>query len=272
MLFFDEITRADKATLNAIFSVLSERKVGNATLGANVDIVCACNPDDGESSVNDIIGDPAWRRRLVHMWLETDAMSWLKYARSSGMNKHVIDYIESKPDQLIGLEARAAGKIYPNPAAWETVSKYLTENNGHLSTVGLSGIVGMDTARDITSFIINTEYRVVPMDLLESFSSQKKVLDKIISDGRGDILGELVKAVALTIALNMPKDVKVTASNLFQFWVHIPEENAVLLNQELEKRNIGDAENYFRLLFEALKDQKDWSKHLQRLKGIIKIK
>ena len=272
VLFFDEITRADKATLNAIFSVLSERKVGNATLGANVDIVCACNPDDGEYSVNDIIGDPAWRRRLVHMWLETDAMSWLKYARSSGMNKHVIDYIESKPDQLIGLEARAAGKIYPNPAAWETVSKYLTENNGHLSTVGLSGIVGMDTARDITSFIINTEYRVVPMDLLESFSSQKKVLDKIISDGRGDILGELVKAVALTIALNMPKDVKVTASNLFQFWVHIPEENAVLLNQELEKRNIGDAENYFRLLFEALKDQKDWSKHLQRLKGIIKIK
>jgi hypothetical protein len=271
VLFFDEITRADKATLNAIFAVISERKVGNVNLGPNVDIVCACNPDDGEYSVNDIIGDPAWRRRLVHMWLETDALAWSRYARDRNLNAHVIDYIESKPDQLIGLEARAAGKVYANPAAWESVAKYLDVNNNHLSTIALSGMIGFDTARDLVGFIINTEYRVTPQQITNDFDSAKPVLDKILKDGRGDLLSELVKAVALSLTLHTPNP-GATAPNIVKFWESLPEENAVLFNAELEKQNRAEASTYFANLYTELQKQKSWPKLLNKIKGIQRVK
>jgi hypothetical protein len=270
VLFFDEITRADKATLNAIFAVISERKVGNVELNSNIDIVCACNPDDGEYSVNDIISDPAWRRRLVHMWLETDALSWSRYARDKGLNKHVVEYIESKPDCLIGYEARAAGKVYANPAAWESVAKYLDVNSNHLSTIALSGMIGFDTSRDLVSFIINTEYRVNTVDLIKSFDTQKATIDKIISDGRGDILNELVRSVAIAISLHkvMPD---IAASSIVKFWDCLPEESAVLFNNELERQNRGESATYFGNLYSELQKQKSWSKIVQKIKNITRV-
>jgi hypothetical protein len=270
VLFFDEITRADKATLNAIFAVISERKVGNVELNSNIDIVCACNPDDGEYSVNDIISDPAWRRRLVHMWLETDALNWSRYARDKGLNKHVIEYIESKPDCLIGYEARAAGRVYANPAAWESVAMYLDLNSNHLSTIALSGMIGFDTSRDLVNFIINTEYRVNTIELIKSFDSQKHIIDKIIADGRGDVLNEVVKSTAMAISLHkiLPD---IAAASVIKFWDCLPEESAVLFNSELERQNRGDSATYFSNLYSELQKQKLWSKVLQKTKNITRI-
>jgi hypothetical protein len=272
VLFFDEITRADRATLNAIFSVVSERRIGDISLGSNIDIVAACNPDDGEYSVSDILSDPAWRRRLVHMWVETDSASWLRYAKQKGLNNNVIEYISAKPQQLIGVEARAAGKIYPNPAAWESVSKYLNVND-QISTIAISGIVGYDTARDLFQFITNIDYKITPSQICESLASDKDlqtVLSKIKKDGRGDILTELVRGVA--IFLNEKPTVAVTAPNLFYFWYNIPEENQVLLTGEIERYNVGDKQNYFSSLYSELKKEKDWGKLLSKLKGITRLK
>lgn len=271
VLFFDEITRADKATLNAIFAVISERRVGSTNLGDNVDIVTACNPDDGEYSVNDIISDPAWRRRLIHMWLETDALSWLLHAKRSGFNQEVISYIETKPHMLIGLEARAAGKVYPNPAAWETVSKYMNANNNQLSTIALSGMVGYDVARDFSHFVLSSTYRVTPREIVEDYDSVKAIVDSIKSDGRADILSEISKSVVLYIVLNQP-NIESTAANLYKFWSNLPEENIVVLSQEMERENKGALVNYFTLLYGEFKKQPGWSKHLSKVKGIIRIK
>ena len=271
VLFFDEITRADKATLNAIFSILSERKVGALELKSNIDMVCAANPDDGNYSVQDIVSDPAWRRRLVHLWVETDAYGWLAYAKNKGFHKVVIEYIETKPHMLLGEEARNAGKIYPCPATWETVSKYLTENNDLISTIGLSGMVGYDVARDFMGFMLSSAYRVTPAQVLTDFDSAKPVLDSILADGRGDVLSELCKAVSMYLALNNP-DCAVTAVNLFKFWSTLPEENIVVLSQEIEKENKGNNVNYYSLLYAELKKQNGWGKHLNKIKNIIKIK
>lgn len=269
ILFFDEITRADKATLNAIFSAISERRIGDMQLSDNIDIVAACNPDDGEYAVSDIVSDPAWRRRLVHMWVETDASSWLAYAKLKKLNKSVIEYIETKPNMLVGVEARNAGKIYPNPAAWEQASRFI--ENGGVSTIGLSGMLGYDVARDLINFIVNTEYRLTPGQVLEDMDTSEAVLNKIKDDGRGDLLGELVRGVAIKLTLDMPAPSAV-ASNLFKFWTSLPEENAVLLVNEIEKNNVGDKANYFTLLYGELKKLSGWPKLLNKLKAITKLK
>jgi hypothetical protein len=270
ILFFDEITRSDKATLNAIFSAISERRIGDIKLPDTIDIVAACNPDDGEYSVSDIVSDPAWRRRLVHMWVETDASSWLAYAKLRNIHKNIVEYIETKPNMLIGVEARNAGKIYPNPAAWEQASLFI-QNSG-VSTIGLSGMLGYDVARDLVNFIVNTEYRLTPGDvLLKMGSAEEDTLTKIKDDGRGDLLGELVRGVAMKLALDAPTPSSV-AGNLFKFWSSLPEENAVLLVNEIEKNNVGDKANYFTLLYGELKKLPGWPKLLNKLKAITKLK
>ncbi len=271
VLFFDEITRADKATLNAIFAVISERRVGSTHLNDNVDIVCACNPDDGEYSVNDIISDPAWRRRLIHMWLETDALAWLLHAKRSGFNPEVINYIESKPHMLIGLEARAAGKVYPNPAAWETVSRYMNANNNQLSTIAISGMIGYDVARDFSHFVVSSTYRVTPSEILMDYDGVKPILDTIKADGRGDILSEISKSVVMYLVMNQPR-VEDAGPNLYKFWASLPEENIIVLSQEMERENRGANVNYFTLLYGEFKKQPGWSKHLNKVKGIVRIK
>jgi hypothetical protein len=131
-------------------------------------------------------------------------------------------------------------------------------------------MIGFDTSRDLVSFIINTEYRVNTVDLIKSFDTQKATIDKIISDGRGDILNEVVRSVAIAISLHkvMPD---IAASSIVKFWDCLPEESAVLFNNELERQNRGESATYFGNLYSEFQKQKSWSKILQKIKNITRV-
>jgi hypothetical protein len=132
-------------------------------------------------------------------------------------------------------------------------------------------MIGFDSARDLISFIINTEYRVTPQEIYEDYDKVKPIVDKITKDGRGDLLGELVKGIAITLVLHSPEAKKV-ANNVVKFWDDLPEENAVLLNTELERLNRGEASTYFAGLYSEMNKSKSWPKLIAKIKNVQRVK
>ena len=160
-ILLDEITRyQDPETASYIFDLLGERRIGNFKFPDNCYIMAACNPDDGNYAVKDIITDWAWRRRLCHIIVEADVSGWLQWAKAEEINELVIDYVASHVDKLTDTAARAAGKIFSNPASWTKLANYLDKNNNLLNVSPISTYIGYDLAANFVAFTENSEFKL----------------------------------------------------------------------------------------------------------------
>lgn len=257
MIFFDEITRyQDAETASFIFSIISDRTIGDHQLPDNCYILAACNPDNGSYQVNDILNDPAWRRRLGHIEVVHDVSGWLRWAKDSEVHEWVIDYVSSNIEMLLDEKARSAGKIYATPASWAKVSKFLKSNENLLSVAAISTYVGYDVASDFVSFTEDSEFKLSPATVLTDWPATLEVLERIEKAKRGDLVTRLVTSVVLYTYGNKPDTVE-TAKNLCKFWAHISAESKVKLATELFNRK-EEGDSYFSLLMSEITTQHLW--------------
>ena len=257
MIFFDEITRyQDAETASFIFSIISDRTIGDHKLPDNCYILAACNPDNGSYQVNDILNDPAWRRRLGHIEVVHDVSGWLRWAKDSEVHEWVIDYVSSNIEMLLDEKARSAGKIYATPASWAKVSNFLKSNQNLLSVAAISTYVGYDVASDFVSFTEDSEFKLSPATVLTDWPATLEVLERIEKAKRGDLVTRLVTSVVLYTYGNKPDTVE-TAKNLCKFWAHISAESKVKLATELFNRK-EEGDSYFSLLMSEITTQHLW--------------
>ena len=256
-LFFDEITRyQDAETASFIFSIISDRSIGDHKLPSNCHIMAACNPDNGSYQVNDILNDPAWRRRLGHIEVTHDVSGWLKWAKREEVHEWVVDYVSSNIEKLLDEKARAAGKIYATPASWAKVSKFLKNNDNMLSVAAISTYIGYDTAADFVSYTEDSEFKLSPATVVTDWLGTLEVLERIEKAKRGDLVARLVTSVVLHTYSTKP-DTTITAKNLAKFWAHVSSECKVKLATELfERKEEGDT--YFSLLMSEINKQPLW--------------
>jgi len=256
-LFFDEITRyQDAETASFIFSIISDRSIGDHKLPENCYIMAACNPDNGSYQVNDILNDPAWRRRLGHIEVHHDVSGWLRWAKDSEVHEWVIDYVSSNIEMLLDEKARAAGKIYATPASWAKVSKFLKESDELLNVAAISTYIGYDVAADFVSYTEDSEFKLSPITVLTDWPETLEVLTRIDKASRGDLVARLVTSVVLYTYSNKPDTVS-TAKNLCKFWAHISAECKVKLATELfDRKEEGDS--YFPLLMSEISGNHLW--------------
>jgi len=265
LLFLDEITRyQDTETAAVIFAMISEGDIYGKKFPSNVMMMSACNPMDGDYSVNDIMTDPAWRRRLCHVAVETDAQLWLDYAMKNNFNKAVIDYIICNPNMLLDTAARSAGKIYTTPASWEKVSKYLDANPGlgYVPVADIASLIGIDVASNFASFVDNAEYKLDPSLVWSDWPKAKKILDKMTADNRHDLVMGTVSAVGTMILLSQP-DIDTAVPNLAKFWASLPDEAMVKLNLLLSQRTSEQA-SYYAQLMANIQKTTDWATNIYK--------
>ena len=256
LICMDEITRyQDKESGSAIFSLISERQLHGRKLPENCYIIATCNPAGGDYQVNEIMTDRAWRRRLAHMELVTSPGAWLKYARAEEFHPYVIDYVEAHLDLLMDIPARAAGKVYANPAGWEKTSEFLKKNGGKILVTPLAGIIGFDIAGDFLSYTQDIEFKLSPATVVLDWKTAEGVLERILEEKRGDIVARLTSSIALWLFSNKP-DPKVVAKNLMPFWSRISSEAKVKLGMEII--NQEDAGDYYKLLTSAFRETSLW--------------
>jgi hypothetical protein len=273
MIFFDEITRyQDAETASFIFSIISDRSIGHRKLPDNCYILSACNPDNGAYQVNDILNDPAWRRRLSHMEVVHDVAEWLGWAKDSGVHTYVVDYVESNVESLLDVPARSAGKLYATPASWVKASNYLKVNgDSALSVVGLSTFIGYDKAVDFVSYTQDSEFKISPATILEDSAKTKEVLDRITAAERKDLVPRMVTSLVIYLYSAKP-DPDEVAGPLCWFWGNISEECLVKLATELfNRRPVDVACSYYELLMAAIAKQPLWkNKILGLAKNLMK--
>lgn len=256
-LFFDEITRyQDAETASFIFSIISDRSIGDHKLPQDCYIMAACNPDNGSYQVNDILNDPAWRRRLGHIEVTHDVSGWLKWAKDAEVHKAVIDYVSGNIEMLLDEKARAAGKIYATPASWAKVSKFLKSNDDLLSVSAISTYIGYDLASDFVAYTQDSEFKIAPSLVLTDWPEAKKIIEHIENSKRGDLITRLVTSVVLYVYGEKP-DPKTTAPNLTKFWAHVSAEAKVKLATELYSRR-DNSDAYFPLLMGEISSKDLW--------------
>ncbi len=215
VLFFDEINRAPMDTLNAVFPVWTERRLGTFELGPNVRVVAAMNPPGGAYSVTTQFStDPAMRRRCCQIFIEFSSTELFQYMASPGAKEtasklppldlsdvHTRDalrpwhpcvqsYLRSNPGCIQDEASREAGKVYGNPSTWEAVSDtlYTVErlklDLGDLVisravTHKIAGHVGYNAACEVLSFYKDSSAAIDPKALLLDFKEGSQAFSQV---------------------------------------------------------------------------------------------
>jgi hypothetical protein len=275
ILVLDEWNRGEKPVMNAAFTLMEQRRFGAYTLPDHIFIGAAMNPSEGAYLVNEAEKDPAFRRRLCFVGVRSDPAVWYQWATNRGkVHKFVCDYIAIKPDHLMDVPSREAGKVYANPAAWEKVSdtikvmesKGMDFVNNNVFRLKLAGHIGAGMTESFISWLANQATGINPMDILEDYKTKgrSKVL-KLAEQNKNDSLTEVCDSVAITVA-SKALPVEAIANNIGQFLADLPEEIAMAFLNKLTSQltSIGKPE-YTVGLSRQLSKVEAYQKVIQRL-------
>jgi MoxR-like ATPase len=291
LLVFDEWNRGDKAVMNAIFTVMEDRRFGSQMLPEHIHILACMNPSEGAYLVNEAEKDPAFRRRLCFIAVQTNETLWLQYATGPGkFHVAVTDFVKNKPHLLNDTQTREAGKMYANPASWEKVSDtcYAVEKLGkeitdeklrRLLHLKISGHVGIGSATEFMAFIENAFTHVAPKKVLYSYPSVREIIKTWTKDADNSKLLELCGGVALVLISEVPRDendtaahtawIKSVRNNLSMFVSDLPVEMLRALFSKIgtrheEAASSGGFKTAWNKLSAAMAENEDWVKATTR--------
>lgn len=209
ILFFDEVNRAERATLNAVMPIWAERKLGPHKLGKNVRVIAAMNPPGGAYAVTTSFStDPAMRRRLVSTYVKFNPSIFARYRLDPEKSKQAIsippvewgheidaprtepfhlavnEFLDAHTEHQYNEQGYLAGKVYGCPATWETASLFfetlerLKLNIDEVAVrtsliLALGGCVGDSVARDVITFYTENVDVIKPGQLFRNFGEKE---------------------------------------------------------------------------------------------------
>lgn len=212
ILFFDEVNRAEKATMNAVMPIWAERKLGPNTIGPNVRVIAAMNPPDGSYAVNGAFSaDPAIRRRLVTTYVAFNGAIFQRYrlnpakaksaialppikwenkvGRDTRMPFHIAvnGFLNAHPDRQYDYQSYLAEKVYGCPGSWEAASALFEAfDAGALSLTtathrtalssALAGCVNADVAPQVIGHFETATETIEPLELVTDFGEERNPL------------------------------------------------------------------------------------------------
>jgi len=251
IVVLDEWNRGEKATMNAAFTLMEDRRFGSYRLPDHVFIGAAMNPSEGNYLVNEAEKDPAFRRRLVMLAVQSNAAAFLEHARHRGKFHHLVcDYIEAQPQMLSDTNAREAGKVYANPAGWEKISNVLfaleKQNRDlmvseRMMNIMGAGIIGMGPMSQFMGYVKENATVINPEDIFTNYAKKaRSKVQKLVKGGRNDAFTEVCESLALSIVTrrNEPEvkdDLPKVARNVGEFLNDLPSEGIMGFLSKLGK-------------------------------------
>jgi hypothetical protein len=158
VLFLDELNRAPQDILNASLQLILEHRLHSHILpvvnGRETLIVAAVNPSDGNYSVQEF--DPALLDRFIVCDATADFKAWLKWAKASGVNQIVIDFLMDNQTKFHFVPND--GTKGTSPRSWTRLAHYLDcidETPKDIFTYYLKGTLGTAIAAQFLSFYNN---------------------------------------------------------------------------------------------------------------------
>lgn len=158
ILLLDDFTRATPMVMQAMMTIVEERRYDSWALPKNTIIMLTTNPDNGEYNVASL--DLAQKTRFRYVEMEFCVEAWAQWAESYGIDGRCINFALAHPEIFkregdgIGfgktLNARIMTKFFEDIAALPDFSKALS----YLQVAG-EGSVGEGFVRMFITFIHN---------------------------------------------------------------------------------------------------------------------
>ena len=266
ILFFDELNRASKDVLQAVFEVCLDRRLDGEDLPEGWRVVTAINADD-EYDVSEL--DPALLDRWFVIDFDPTPSEWIEWARKSGVEEVIVEFISRNPNLLdppVGnLES---GRVYPSRRSWVSLSETIDAMNisdgkdGILAQV-TKGWVGREIAVLFEKFMTSEFATLKASDVLDRFDEYRERIEQSCSDI------EITSALASSVMAEIKKRTKAKVGpavleNLKKFIVTINKEVVAQMWKQ-----IVSEEKTKRAAVEWSKDE-EFSKALMQVWGLNK--
>lgn len=155
VLFLDELNRARPEILQTVFDLCLNRKLAGRMLPAGSRVISAVNAGD-QYQLTDL--DPALVSRFNIVNFRPTVQEWLLWAKKSGVDSRVIDFIQENqmwldrdPDAKEGTDTGLDKN--PDRRAWKRVSDIMKKSQGLDSTVLTKIISSIVGARAASAFL-----------------------------------------------------------------------------------------------------------------------
>ena len=174
ILFFDELNRAPKDVLQAVFEICLDRRLDGEPLPAGWRVVSAINATD-DYDVAEL--DPALRDRWFIIDFDPSAQEWITWAAKSGIHPSVVDFIGQNPEILDPpMGNLEAGGIYPSRRSWHQFNDtmngmglFVNYDDGLVTQI-CKGWLGANISIMFPKFLANDYSRLKAEDVIENLT------------------------------------------------------------------------------------------------------
>jgi hypothetical protein len=228
ILFFDEMNRATKDVLQAVFEICLDRRLDGEKLPDGWRVVAAVNADDDYDVVE---LDPALLDRWFVIDFDPSAQEWITWARKNKVNPAIVEFIARNNNLLDPpVGNMEAGRVYPSRRSWQALSlsmdkmKIVDDTDGIL-TQTVKGWVGRELAVMFVKFMTNEFALLKPEDVVDRYDEMLSKIEAACSDI------EVIAALANSVVDNLSKRVisKITQeqeANIKKFFQILPKDVA----------------------------------------------
>ena len=196
ILFFDELNRASKDVLQAVFEICLDRTLDGDKLPDGWKIVSAVN---SHSDYDVMELDPALQDRWFHIDFSPSAKEWLDWADGK-VNPAIVQFIAQNQNLLDAPVGNLeTGRVYPSRRSWEALSQFieelnlLDESNVGLLVQSTKGWCGEECAIMFQKFVANEFKLLKAEDVLDNFKKVKSQIEKSSEDI--EVISALANAV-----------------------------------------------------------------------------
>lgn len=227
ILFFDELNRASKDVLQAVFEICLDRRLDGEKLPDGWRVVSAVNSDD-EYDVVEL--DPALHDRWFHIDFDPDAGEWMEWARQQSVHAAVIEFINRNQNLLDPpIGSLEAGRIYPSRRSWVSLSDSIIamnlETDEGLLTQVAKGWCGREIAVMFQKFVTNEFSQLTPSDVLDTFDKFKPKIESACDDI--EVIAALARSVVSEVNERPAAKMKdKQRDNLKKFFMILPNDVA----------------------------------------------
>ena len=127
IIFIDEINRTENSVYKELMNILLTRSVNGYEFPWWVFFVGAMNPSTQNSVYATNEMDPAQLDRFIKIKVSDNTNEWLKYGKSTGISRDILEFIKDNPKCLSENSRDLADeeKPTPSPRGWDMVDTIL---------------------------------------------------------------------------------------------------------------------------------------------------
>lgn len=239
ILFFDELNRASKDLLQAIFQLALEGTIHDYTLPEDSAIIMAMNPATDDYSVLDF-ADKAFADRFVHINLDPTHEEFHSYMNSKYVNSSISAFLQQQTKLLeeTDLKPVSLDFVKPSRRSWDRLQKLeLTGMPENLFREAGMGIVGTVAMIAYSSWKENQIRIIEGREIIDGYNA---VRDRYVSYFKNPKTGEAVEVprtdIISTVCSNFGEELvkrlkngglnPEQAQNVVSFLLDTPIENA----------------------------------------------